>query len=56
MLIVMKDGNAEVLQGVFPDTRASRGIEDEAMGSFDIHVPWELTLPFGCDCLECKDH
>lgn len=46
----------EFLDGVFPDTRASRGIEDEPMGSFDIHVPWELTLPFGCDCLECKDH
>ena len=42
-----------ILPGVLPDTRASRGLADQALGSFELRVPWELTLPFRCDRLSC---
>ncbi len=44
----------EFLPGVFPDTRASLGLAESPLGSFELDVPWDLTLPFGCDCLECS--
>lgn len=30
------------------------GIDTDPLGSFYMSVPWELTLPFGCDCIDCK--
>ncbi len=44
----------EFLPGLLPDTRVSRGLAHEPFGAFQLDVPWDLTLPFGCDCLECS--
>lgn len=44
----------EFLPGILPDTRVSEGLAHEPLGSFQIDVPWELTLPFDCRCLKCK--
>lgn len=43
----------EFLPGILPDTRVSQGLTHEPLGSFQLDVPWNLTLPFDCDCLEC---
>ncbi len=48
------DIEREFLPGVEPASYLVDGIDVDALGSFYIAVPWELTLPFGCSCIGCK--
>lgn len=44
----------EYIQGLAPSTYQSVGIEDSPLGGFYMATPWELTPPFGCDCIKCS--
>ena len=44
----------EFLPGLYPDSRVSEGIDVTPLGAFEMNVPWNLTVPFGCQCIHCQ--
>ena len=44
----------EFLPGITPRLFTLPGLDVTPMGSFTLSVPWNLTLPFSCGCIECS--
>lgn len=44
----------EFVDGLLPGSFIRPSIDADPLGSFYMAVPWELTLPFACQCIGCK--
>ena len=43
----------EFVPGLNPQSFTIPGIDSSPLGAFYMAVPWTMTLPFGCDCIDC---
>ena len=41
------------LPGLVPGVYRTAGLDVEPLGAFLLDVPWRLTLPFNCGCIDC---
>ena len=45
---------SEFIPGLEPASYTVDGLDTSALGAFYMALPWDLTMPFACNCIDCK--